>query len=428
MSRRHRFESNSVRSKRRHSRYAANLAGFGVRRGRLIRSLGAVLVSVGLTNSLVAGPPSILNMFQERSTAGSEEKLALQPEHGPWMILAMTLTGDDAEQRSVQLAKELQPMLGAPVYVHMREFDHSQPLAQAQARLNYGDKESLYTKRVRHANAVREKTYSVLVGNYTTTEDPRLAEMLQKVKTARPACLESKADDKPTKENVESKDTNWLISTKRMLLWQKNEQSAKKGRMGAAFVTRNPRLPADYFQNAVDDFVVKLNENVEHSLLKCKGRYTVRVATFSGPVVTQLANSMAPKKQEEVSTNALDEACLKAGELTAALRAKGVEAYEFHDRNASYVTIGSFDSLGEEPPGGGAFIYNPEMVSIMNQYCGYEIRPVKDVRTGQYSNTPSCKLLNDIPFDVEGKFISVPRPAASKVYQGSLLGKSRTGQ
>lgn len=400
--------------------------------------VGAALVSGSGSGPLLhAAPPSILSMFQERSAAASQEHLALKDEHGPWLILAMTLTGDDAETRSIELAKELRASLHAPVYVHRKEFDHSQTLAKASARISYPNKEAVYTKRIRHANAVREKTYAVLVGNFTSADDPRVAEMLKRVKTAHPACLAPKDADKPTAENIKTKDSGWLIATKRMLLWQKNEESSKKGPMGAAFVTRNPFLPDDYFQNAVDDFVVQLNERVEHSLLKCNKRYTVRVATFKGRTVTELSTATSPKKDEQEISDSLDEACLKAGQLTQALRAKGVEAYEFHDRSASYVTIGSFDSLGEETPGGGPFIYNPEMVSVMNQWCGYEMRSIKDPNTGFVKTTPSCKTLNvapagevrqDVPFDVEGKFISVPKPAASKLYQGSLLGKSRISQ
>lgn len=393
----------------------------------LVKTLSASLVAIGASNS-PATPPFISSIFQERTAPASEEHLALKDEHGPWLILAMTFTGDDAESRAVQLAKELRPMLNAPVYVHRKEFDHSQPLAQASARLHYGSADTVYTKRVRHANAVHEQTYAVLVGNFTSTDDPRIKDMLQKVKTAQPACLGT-PDTKPTKEDVATKDSSWLIATKRAMLWQKSERTAKKGKMGAAFVTRNPHLPDDYFQNAVDDFVVDLNSRVDppqQSLLNCKKRYTVRVATFTGRVVTELSTSA--KSQDDKVTDALHEAGMKAHSLATALRAKGVEAYEFHDRDASYVTIGGFDALGEEAPNGGPFIYNPEMVSIMNQYCGYSIRTFTDSRTGQTTQTPMCKTIKelpDVPFDVEGKFISVPKPATTKLYQGSLLGKSR---
>ncbi|MGN6133403.1 MAG: hypothetical protein ACTHOU_02840 [Aureliella sp.] len=379
---------------------------------------------------VLAGPPSILNMFQERTAQSAGQDLVLKDENGPWLILAMVLSGDQAEQQAIELATELRALLRTEVYIHRKEFDYSQPLAQASARLVEGEQQKVYKTWYQHANAVHEKNYAVLVGNYTSPDDPRVPEMLKRVKTARPKCLNVEGE-KPTAEEVKEKDATWLIATKRMLLWQKNSESAKKGPMGAAFVTRNPLLPDEYFKNAVDDFVVRLNENVEHSLLRQGergGRYTVRVATFNGRTVTELSTGMSPKKEtlDEIS-DALDEACLKAGQLTAALRAKGVEAYEFHDRTASYVTIGIFDNLGQETPT-GQFVYNPEMVSIMNQYCGYEMLSVRDPKTGFVKTTPSCKTLDNIPFDVEGKFISVPRPAASKLYGGALLGKSRVGQ
>ena len=392
-------------------------------------SLGlAVGMSCGL-QKIVAGPPSILSMFQERSASGTDQDLVLRNDHGPWMILAMTLQGDDAEEKAIALAKELRTMLRTEVYVHHKEIDHSQPLAQASAKLVDSEKQTLYTKRVRLNNAVRERTFAVLVGNYTDSDDPRIPEMLKKVKTAKPACLESK-EAEAADQASKAKDTNWLITAKRQFLWQKNGDSAKKGKMGVAFVTRNPMLPDDYFHNGLDEFVLRLNEKVEHSLLQCPGRYTVRVASFTGKTVTELATPKEPKKPEDQEvTDTLDLAAIQAHTMTTELRKKGVEAYEFHDRNASYVTIGSFDSLGDVMPS-GQFVYNPAMVSILNQWCGYEMRSVTNPRTGYVQVTPSCKTLVEkgIPFDVEGKFISVPKPTSAKLYGGNLLGKSRTGQ
>ncbi len=89
------------------------------------------------------------------------------------------------------------------------------------------------------------------------------------------------------------------------MLWQKSERTAKKGKMGFAFVTRNPYLPEDYFKNAVDDFVVDLNSRIdppEQSLLNCKKRYTVRVATFTGRIVTELAGGTSAKNKDEKVT------------------------------------------------------------------------------------------------------------------------------
>ncbi len=193
-----------------------------------VQSLGAGLVALG-SSAALATPPFISSMFQERKAPASEEHLALKDEHGPWLILAMTFTGDDAEAQAVQLAKELRTMLNAPVYVHRKEFDNSQPLAQASARLHYDSADTVYTKRVRHANASHDKTYAVLVGNFTSADDPRIKDMLQRVKTAQPACLAT-PNSKPTKEEIATKDSNWLIATKRAMLWQKSERTAKKAR------------------------------------------------------------------------------------------------------------------------------------------------------------------------------------------------------
>ncbi len=173
-------------------------------------SFGALLVTAGMSHSAIAGPPSILSMFQERSAAVSEEQLALKDEHGPWLILAMTLVEDDAETKAIALAKELQTMLKAPCYVHRKEFDTSQPLAQASARLSYKDGDALYTRRVRNLHAEQKKAYAVLVGNFTSPDDPRIEEILKKVKTAQPKCLATKDTDKPTPKTFRTKiRTGW---------------------------------------------------------------------------------------------------------------------------------------------------------------------------------------------------------------------------
>ena len=41
-------------------------------------------------------PPSILAMFRKKQPDVSADALQLRAEHGPWLILAVTLSGDDA--------------------------------------------------------------------------------------------------------------------------------------------------------------------------------------------------------------------------------------------------------------------------------------------------------------------------------------------
>ncbi len=82
-----------------------------------------------------------------------------------------------------------------------------------------------------------------------------------------------------------------------------------------------------------------MNKDVPNSLLDCKGQYTVKVATFTGAVL------LDQKKIEEVEhgkrmASRLAEAAEKAHKLTTALREKGYDAYEFHDRESSIVVRG----------------------------------------------------------------------------------------
>jgi hypothetical protein len=130
-----------------------------------------------------------------------------------------------------------------------------------------------------------------------------------------------------------------------------------RGPMGAAFLAKNPILPDEYFvPKGVDEFVAKMNEGVEHSLLDCPGKFSVRVATFRGRSILQTS-----AKSEETAfgsskrsrgDDALAEAAENAHLLTEELRAKGWEAYEYHDRTESIVTIGSFAEVAQAMPDG----------------------------------------------------------------------------
>ena len=129
--------------------------------------------------------------------------------------------------------------------------------------------------------------------------------------------------------------------------------------MRRAFFTRNPLLPREYFvPKGVDEFVVKMNQGVEHSLLACPGHYTVQIATFRGKTILQTGREQ-PKEEGGIGWmwgknkgEPLVEAAENAHLLTETLRKKGYEAYEFHDRDESIVTIGSFEHVGERLPNG----------------------------------------------------------------------------
>ena len=121
------------------------------------------------------------------------------------------------------------------------------------------------------------------------------------------------------------------------------------GPLGGAIPVPNPLLPPEFFnqKGVVDPFIAKLNSDSKYSLLNNKKTYTVRIATFSG-------DSSMKKSNEAFSDNDLETrlqyAGLRAAALCEALRNQGVEAWEFHDRDCSFVTIGSFDQYGKLQP------------------------------------------------------------------------------
>ena len=109
------------------------------------------------------------------------------------------------------------------------------------------------------------------------------------------------------------------------------------------------------------------------------------------------------RKGKEVDSQ-LAEAALRAHELTEALRIKGYEAYEFHDRYASIVTVGSFDSVGW-PRADGVTELDPRIKGIIDQFGA-------DRKAGT-TGTPVPKQIIGIALDSQPRVVHVPRRPAS---------------
>jgi hypothetical protein len=182
-----------------------------------------------------------------------------------------------------------------------------------------------------------------------------------------------------------------------------------RGPMGHAFVTTNPLLPAEYYapRKGIDELVLKMNKDVTHSLLDCPGKYTVQVAHFTGKVVINQQEVEAIEKGKEMQSS-LTQAAAKAHDLTEALRMKGWEAYEFHDRFSSIVTVGSFHSVGA-PRKDGKIEINPQIHAIMKTF-GAEPQKLPGNLKGQL--VP--KTLVGIGFDIQPIPVEVPKRSISR--------------
>ena len=167
----------------------------------------------------------------------------------------------------------------------------------------------------------------------------------------------------------------------------------------------------------IDPFVLDMNREVKHSLLDNPGQYTVRVASFQGESYFQgegreesdRSPSLIPVFRRAARPNKLEVAADNAHRLTEALRKRGVEAYEFHDRFESIVTVGSFESVGTQLPDGRLDL-RPEVYKIMQTY-GAE-------RSDCRSRGKPCKprTLDGIRFDVQPMPVKVPRRSLASTY------------
>ena len=355
--------------------------------------------SLCFTGLSYADGPSLLRMFQRTPKADGQTRHVLSEEDGPWLILASTFVGNDSKRRAEQLAAEIRSEFRLPAFIYKEKFDFTQsPGLAATGR-----------KRLRYANEYQYEAYAVLVGEYDTFDHPSVDRDLKKLKSAN-----LKVFRQPDiASETDAKTPVTTVKAIHKFLTERGSKDKKRGPMSNAFVTRNPMLPEEFFAAPqVDSFVQQLNEGNEFSLLKCKGRYTVVVRTFEG-----LGTFVDGKKDKEFvpSIERLDKFAVAANKMVKELRKKGEEAYEFHDRHRSLVTVGSFDHLGREMPGGG-FEYSPEIREVMKKYSAFNNQHARSINGSQ---AVAAHHIAMIPFDVQPKPIAIPK----KSKRGLVVGR-----
>ena len=340
-----------------------------------------------------ADPPSVLKRIfgGDASKQLTNIRHELSEEDGPWMILATTFVGQNAKQRAERTAQEIRSALRLPAYIYREEFNFTG-----------NERESVLPgRRVRYANPHSYAAYAVLVGEYDTVDHPRIEKDLKTLKTYDLSVFRDPNEVRAEMSTASPATTIKAFSHK---LFQ-SRKGRGKGPLANAFVTRNPLLPEEYFDAPeVDSFVKQLNEGNAYSLLECRGKYTVVVCTFEG-----LGTIVDGRKEKNFvpSIDRLDKFALDAAKMTKQLRRDGEEAYQYHDRYRSLVTVGSFDTLGRPLPG-GRFEYTPEIRRVMKKYSAFN----SDVaRTVPGKNGIAANHAAMIPFDVQPTPIAVPRAA-----------------
>jgi len=356
-------------------------------RGRLVVG---VCVWVVLAGSVLAAGPWEKLLTVQKIDADPKKSYNLTEQNGPWMIMACSFSGDLALEHAKELVLELRQRYKLPAYVYEKKFEVGKDV-EGRGVDEFGRPKRM--KLQRGTEEIRE--VAVLVGDYPAVDDPEAQETLRKLKYFEPDCLAPK----------EGKKTSRSLATFRWLqtaVLSDDNPKKKKGPMGHAFVTTNPLLPSDYYvPKGLDPLIIKANEGVEYCLLDCPGKYTVQVAHFTGRVITDQREIAAIEKGKEVDSQ-LAKAAYMAHKLTQALRMKGYEAYEFHDRYASIVTVGSFDTLGQPGPN-GVIELDPRIKAIIDQFKS----------EGSSQGMVTAKTLVGIPFDPQPILVHVPKRSVS---------------
>lgn len=273
----------------------------------------------------------------------------LTQKHGPWMIMvtsfsnvrdeAMKKDGLTAEQAATELVFELRAE-GIPAYTYSQDAKKGE--INTQDRLGRND---------RRIYAAQRDMVCVLAGNYESIEDKVGKKTLDFVKRFQPKFL---------------KDAKSGAIVR-----------ADKGPLSGAFMTINPMVdPKDIVQRTIDKETKALNSGIDNPLIKNPHKYTVQVATFVGKSAAVSDSNYRGREGAFESKLAgqwgfnLARAGEDAGQLTAYLRhhyrgqstAQVNEAYVYHDKYQSIVTVGGFDSPDDPRIKTVMAFYGPKLV------------------------------------------------------------------
>ena len=268
------------------------------------------------------------------------KRYELNERHGPWMIMVATFSdikdpnlrkeGMSAEEAADKLVHELRAK-DIPAYVY----------SQGAKREKIDTFDRLGNKDQR-TYVAQNDMICVLAGNYDSYEATTAQDTLARVKKFKPKFMAE-----PDKIGAVVRDA----------------KGTKKGPFGGAFLTINPaRKPGDVVKKQVDQETKYFNSNIDYALVNLKRRYTLKVATFTGKSAVPMGNSKYMGKESAFEKSIFDSNSYnlaRAGEdamqLTYAMRHKSpitrktfgfdsFDAYVYHDKVQSYVTVGGFDS------------------------------------------------------------------------------------
>jgi len=244
------------------------------------------------------------------------EPYLLTKENGPFMVIAKTFRGQDAERYALALVLELQRDYGLPAYIlrtkdfprnsMIRNVPPTAPAGMNRARLTEPEKVRSFDEA------------AVLVGNEKTLRGQEV--LWHKVKKLKPKCL----DGMP-----------------KLYFWREG--------LSQALRVTNPYVPAqNLFPGRHDPLVTQMNEG-KNSVYNCPGNFSLQVAEFRGRATFESEKTKPfahlDLKRSPLVTAAEDaERVAKNLSRDPEIKQMGYQAYVYHDRLSSRVMVGSFNS------------------------------------------------------------------------------------
>ncbi|MDR0869731.1 MAG: hypothetical protein LBN39_02965 [Planctomycetaceae bacterium] len=329
-----------------------------------------------LSGNAASAQPNFLKNLGKSVEAEPDKEYLLADTNGPWLIYATSFSGTNGRKDANALVYELRKKHKFKAYLYEQKFVHD--LSKESKR-----PQSPYARPLKYQKTGTVVEYAVVIGDFQSVEDNEFQKTLKAVKECRPEFL--------AKKQAAKDYSTWRGSTGSTPL-------------SMAFSITNPLIPPEIQRGTVDKFIESINTSRPYSLLNCPNRYTVQIATFTGRVVIkpdevkEIEEGKKPFSSGKTSELELGERA--AVKLCKILREQGVEAYEFHDRYASIVTVGGFNSYEQRLPNGQT-VYARNVQDIINRFQG---RPST---AGTLTYEPV--RFEGIECDVMPKVIEVPR-------------------
>lgn len=268
----------------------------------------------------------------------------LSPKCGPWMIMvtsvALTTADKDHTPESDKTASDVANQLvyqlrhkGIPAYVY-----------RVDDQLGNSTGVDRFGRGLKRTYKAQHGMIGIVAGNYPSLEDKAAQQTLKLVKQFEPKVTIIGRDKKPMGVSMS---------------------------LAKAFLARNPLMsPEEQSKIVRDPLLVKINTGVANSLVGNAGKYSLRVASFYGNSQIKPAAFKDFDLSQKINKNiSLENAALESQQLCAVMRNQGYEAYVYHERFRSIVTVGSFNSKND-----------PQIARLKEMY---QVKYKRNEKTGQ---------------------------------------------